>query len=63
MIIQPTPPLSDSQTESLSIATQDLRPDRGLAMDIAVIIEHETICARVAWLDDGMLVHNVRVVK
>lgn len=63
MIIQPTPPLSDSQTESLDIAIQDLRPDRGFAMDVAVILDKETICARVAWLDDGMLVHNVRVVK
>lgn len=63
MIIQPTPPLSASQTESLAKATQDLRPDKGFVMEVAVILDKETICARVAWLDDGMLVHNVRVVK
>lgn len=63
MIIQPTPPLSDSQTEYLAIATRDLSPERGFSMDVAVILDKETICARVAWLDDGMLVHNVRVVK
>lgn len=63
MIIQPIPPLSDSQTESLALATQDLRPERGFVMDVAVILAKETIYAQVSGLDDGILVNNVRVVK
>ena len=63
MIIQPTPPLTDLQTEFLSEATKDLRPQSGFAMEVAVILDRETIVARVAWLDDGVLVNEVRVIR
>lgn len=62
MIIQPTPPLSDSQTEALTRATDDLSPERGLSMVIAVLTDDEVIYARVAALDDCIAVTVIDVV-
>jgi hypothetical protein len=63
MIIQPTPPLTALQTEFLAEATKDIRPEIGFAMEIAVILDRETIVARVVLLDDGVLVNEVRVIR
>lgn len=62
MIIQPSPPLSSSQTEALTRATDDLRPERGLCMVIAVLTDEEIIYARVAALDDCIAVSVIAVV-
>lgn len=62
MIIQPTPPLSASQTAALTRATDDLRPERGLSMIIAVLTDEEIIYAQVSALDDCIAVSVIAVV-
>lgn len=62
MIIQPSPPLSPAQTAALTRATDDLRPERGLSMVIAVLTDEDVIYARVAALDDCIAVSVIAVV-
>lgn len=62
MIIQPTPPLSASQTAALARATDDLRPERGFSMVIGVLTCDEVIYAKVSCLDDCIAVSVIAVV-